>query len=71
VLHQTRCSTVGSRLLSRPTWSFARLARGQIDGAGERLATYLNTARSNLKALGIRRRSRELMGIEEYLRELA
>jgi hypothetical protein len=43
-------------------WLKAAVAADQIDGAGERLTTCLNTARSNLTALGIRRRSRELMG---------
>jgi hypothetical protein len=48
---------------------FMRLVRGDTDGAPERLATYLNTARANLTSLGIRRRTRPVMSIDEYLHE--
>ena len=46
---------------------FSRLARGETEGATERLATFLNSARANLMALGIRRRARPVMEVGEYL----
>lgn len=46
---------------------FGRLARGETEGAPERLLTALNTARANLMALGLRRRAKPVMGVQEYL----
>ena len=47
---------------------FARLARGECDGTPERLATFLNTARSHLIALGLERRSKPVTDITTYLK---
>ena len=46
---------------------FARLARGETEGTPERLATFLNTARSHLMALGLERRAKPVTDISTYL----
>ncbi len=48
---------------------FARMARGEIKGAPDRLATFLNTARANLVALGLHRRSKKVVDITDYLEQ--
>ena len=48
---------------------FARLVRGDADAPPERLATYLNSARANLLALGLSRRSKAVVGVTSYLAE--
>jgi len=48
---------------------FARLARGETPGGSERLATFLNTARANLQALGVHRRARKVVDVQEYLEQ--
>lgn len=47
---------------------FARLARGEADGTPEKLATFLNTARAHLLALGLERRAKPVTDISEYLK---
>jgi len=47
---------------------FARLARGEADGTPERLATFLNTCRAHLLALGLERRSKPVTDIASYLK---
>jgi hypothetical protein len=50
---------------------FARLARGETDGTPERLATFLNTARSHLIALALERREKPVTDISTYLKAKA
>jgi len=47
---------------------FARLTRGESEGTPERLATFLNTCRSNLLALGLERRAKPVADISTYLK---
>ena len=48
---------------------FLRFVRDQDLTALERLATFLNTARANLSALGLHRRAREIPNLQTYLAE--
>ena len=48
---------------------FTRMARGERDGTPERLATFLNTARTNLQTLGLYRRPTKAVDIAEFLEQ--
>ena len=48
---------------------FLRFVRDQDLTALERLATFLNTARANLSALGLHRRAKEIPDLQAYLAE--